>query len=166
VTPWSEAGSRFTAPFERVVIDWLRAAILCVVARRRWLTCVEVDGIIAHAVARGRDVGQAAWAGCDVPPEALRVRDGVDGPGREAGALGAGRADEGVGGRAFLGAGCTSTRVGGGSGDGPVAAVHGRRGTLAAERSGLLRPLPRGEAPRQGGEHSAQRGGSAAACRG
>jgi transposase len=37
----------------------------------------------------GRDVGQADWLGKDVLPEAARVRDGGDGPGRQADALGA-----------------------------------------------------------------------------
>ena len=52
-TPWSEPGSRFTALFERVVIDWLREASFSAVARRLGLTWDEVDGIMARAVERG-----------------------------------------------------------------------------------------------------------------
>jgi transposase len=52
-TPWAEAGSRFTALFERVVIDWLREASFSAVARRLGLTWDEVDGIMARAVERG-----------------------------------------------------------------------------------------------------------------
>lgn len=51
--PWSEAGSRFTALFEAVVIDWLKEASLAAVARRLDLTWDEVDGIMARAVERG-----------------------------------------------------------------------------------------------------------------
>ena len=54
-TPWSEPGSRFTALFERVVIDWLREASFSAVARRLGLTWDEVDGIMARAVERGRE---------------------------------------------------------------------------------------------------------------
>lgn len=52
-TPWAEPGSRFTALFERVVIDWLREASFSAVARRLGLTWDEVDGIMARAVERG-----------------------------------------------------------------------------------------------------------------
>ena len=52
-TPWSEPGSRFTALFERVVIDWLKEASFSAVARRLGLTWDEVDGIMARAVERG-----------------------------------------------------------------------------------------------------------------
>jgi transposase len=51
--PWSEPGSRFTALFEAVVIDWLKEASLAAVARRLNLTWDEVDGIMARAVERG-----------------------------------------------------------------------------------------------------------------
>jgi transposase len=52
-TPWSDPGSRFTALFERVVIDWLKEASFSAVARRLGLTWDEVDGIMARAVERG-----------------------------------------------------------------------------------------------------------------
>jgi transposase len=52
-TPWSDPGSRFTALFERVVIDWLKEASFSAVARRLGLTWDEVDGIMARAVGRG-----------------------------------------------------------------------------------------------------------------
>lgn len=51
--PWSEPGSRFTALFEAVVIDWLKEATVAAVARRMHLTWDEVDGIMGRAVARG-----------------------------------------------------------------------------------------------------------------
>ncbi len=37
-TPWSEPGSRFTALFERVVIDWLKEASFSAVVWRLGLT--------------------------------------------------------------------------------------------------------------------------------
>jgi hypothetical protein len=52
-TPWSDPGSRFTALFERVVIDWLKEASFSAVARQLGLTWDEVDGIMARAVERG-----------------------------------------------------------------------------------------------------------------
>jgi transposase len=52
-TPWSDPGSRFTALFERVVIDSLKEASFSAVARRLGLTWDEVDGIMARAVERG-----------------------------------------------------------------------------------------------------------------
>lgn len=51
--PWAEAGSRFTALFEALVIDWLGEASFSAVARRLSLTWDEVDGIMGRAVARG-----------------------------------------------------------------------------------------------------------------
>lgn len=51
--PWAEPGSRFTALFECVVIDWLREASLTAVAVRMELTWDEVDGIQERAVRRG-----------------------------------------------------------------------------------------------------------------
>lgn len=51
--PWAEAGSRFTALFEAVVIDWLKEASTSGVARLLRLTWDEVDGIMQRAVARG-----------------------------------------------------------------------------------------------------------------
>ncbi len=52
-TPWSDPGSRFTALFERVVVDCLKEASFSAVARRLGLTWYEVDGIMARAVERG-----------------------------------------------------------------------------------------------------------------
>ena len=52
-TPWSESGSRFTALFEALVIDWLKEASGRAVGLRLGLTWDEVDGIMGRAVARG-----------------------------------------------------------------------------------------------------------------
>lgn len=51
--PWGEEGSRFTALFEAVAIDWLREASLSAVSRRLQLSWSEVAGIQKRAVARG-----------------------------------------------------------------------------------------------------------------
>lgn len=51
--PWSEPGSRFTALFEALAIDWLREASLSAVGRLLGLTWDEVDGIMSRAVRRG-----------------------------------------------------------------------------------------------------------------
>jgi transposase len=51
--PWSEPGSRFTALFERLAIDWLAEASIAAVARRLRVTWDELDGIMRRAVARG-----------------------------------------------------------------------------------------------------------------
>jgi transposase len=51
--PWAEEGSRFTALFEAVAIDWLREASLTAVGRQLDLSWDEVDGILGRAVARG-----------------------------------------------------------------------------------------------------------------
>ena len=51
--PWSEPGSRFTALFEALVIDWLREAPLSAVARLLGLSWDQVDGIMERAVQRG-----------------------------------------------------------------------------------------------------------------
>jgi len=51
--PWSEPGSRFTALFEALAIDWLQESSLSAVARLLHLSWDEVDGIQARAVARG-----------------------------------------------------------------------------------------------------------------
>ena len=51
--PWAEAGSRFTALFESLVIDWLKEASFAAVARRLGLSWDEVDGIMSRAVGRG-----------------------------------------------------------------------------------------------------------------
>ena len=51
--PWSEPGSRFTALFESVVIDWLRQGCLRMVARMMDVSWDEVDAIQGRAVRRG-----------------------------------------------------------------------------------------------------------------
>lgn len=51
--PWAEPGSRFTALFEAIVIDWLREASMAAVARRMRLSWDAIDGIMSRAVARG-----------------------------------------------------------------------------------------------------------------
>ncbi len=52
--PWAEERSRFTALFEAVVIDWLRATEnIAAVAKGLRLTWDEVAGIRARAVVRG-----------------------------------------------------------------------------------------------------------------
>lgn len=51
--PWAEPGSHFTALFERLAIEWLRAASKKAVAGLLRLTWDEVHGIMERAVARG-----------------------------------------------------------------------------------------------------------------
>ena len=51
--PWAEAGFRFTALLESLVIDWLKEASFAAVARRLGLSWDEVDGIMSRAVGRG-----------------------------------------------------------------------------------------------------------------
>ncbi len=52
--PWSEERSRFTALFEALVIDWLRATeSIAAVAKEMRLSWEEVAGIRSRAVARG-----------------------------------------------------------------------------------------------------------------
>lgn len=51
--PWGEAGSRFTAMFESLVIDWLLEASISAVARQLGLTWDQVGGIQGRAVKRG-----------------------------------------------------------------------------------------------------------------
>lgn len=51
--PWSEPGSRFTALFERLAIDWLGAASQKAVGERLGLSWDEVHGIQKRAVERG-----------------------------------------------------------------------------------------------------------------
>lgn len=51
--PWAEGGSRFTALFEALVIDWLREASFAAVSRQLGLTWAQLDTIQKRAVARG-----------------------------------------------------------------------------------------------------------------
>jgi transposase len=51
--PWAEPHSRFTALFERLAIDWLKAASQKAVADRLGLSWDEIHGIMERAVRRG-----------------------------------------------------------------------------------------------------------------
>ena len=51
--PWAEPNSRFTALFERVAIEWMKAASQQAVAQQLRLSWDEVHAIQARAVARG-----------------------------------------------------------------------------------------------------------------
>ena len=51
--PWSGPGSRFTAMFEALVIDWLHEASFSAVARLLGMSWDEVDGVQRRAVRRG-----------------------------------------------------------------------------------------------------------------
>jgi transposase len=51
--PWSDPGSRFTALFEALVIDWLHEASIAAVARQFGLSWEAVAGIMTRAVRRG-----------------------------------------------------------------------------------------------------------------
>ena len=53
--PWGEAGSRFTAMFEAVVIDWLKETSFSAVGRNLDLSWDQLDGIMQRAVRRGMD---------------------------------------------------------------------------------------------------------------
>ena len=57
--PWGEAGSRFTAMFEAVVIDWLRETSISAVGRNLGLSWGQLDGIMQRAVKRGLDRREA-----------------------------------------------------------------------------------------------------------
>lgn len=51
--PWSDPGSRFTALFEALAIDWLKEANISAVARLLGISWDQVDGIMRRAVERG-----------------------------------------------------------------------------------------------------------------
>lgn len=51
--PWAESGSRYTAMFEALVIDWLKEATTKAVARQMALGWNAIDGIQQRAVKRG-----------------------------------------------------------------------------------------------------------------
>ena len=51
--PWAEGGSRFTAMFEALAIDWLKHASIQAVAQQLRVSWAEADGIMRRAVARG-----------------------------------------------------------------------------------------------------------------
>ncbi len=50
---WAEAGSRFTALFEALAIDWLRQTSITAVAKQLRISWDEADGIMQRAVQRG-----------------------------------------------------------------------------------------------------------------
>jgi transposase len=51
--PWAEAGSRFTALFEALAIDWMKEASVQAVTRLLDISWNAADGIMQRAVARG-----------------------------------------------------------------------------------------------------------------
>lgn len=51
--PWADKGSKLTALFEAVVIDWLKEASISAVATQLKLSWKMVDGIMKRAVERG-----------------------------------------------------------------------------------------------------------------
>lgn len=51
--PWAEPGSRFTALYEALVIDWLHETSISGVAGLLGLSWEQVDGIMKRAVDRG-----------------------------------------------------------------------------------------------------------------
>jgi transposase len=53
--PWAEPGSRLTALFERLVIDWLQEANESAVSARLRLSWNDVDGVMQRAVKRGME---------------------------------------------------------------------------------------------------------------
>ncbi len=59
--PWGEAGSRFTAMFEAVAIDWLRETSFSAVGRNLDLSWDQLDGIMQRAVKRGLDRREVAF---------------------------------------------------------------------------------------------------------
>lgn len=59
--PWAEEGSRFTALFEALVIDWLLEASFAAVARQLSLSWHEVAGIQDRAVRRGLARRKRQW---------------------------------------------------------------------------------------------------------
>jgi transposase len=57
--PWAEPGSRFTALFERLAIDWLKVASQKAVGNQLALSWDEIHGIMDRAVQRGLKRRQA-----------------------------------------------------------------------------------------------------------
>ena len=51
--PWADPGSRFTALFEALIIDWLKEASVAAVSRRLGASWDEVSGVRERAVKRG-----------------------------------------------------------------------------------------------------------------
>ncbi|MGE8450034.1 MAG: helix-turn-helix domain-containing protein, partial [Pseudomonadales bacterium] len=50
---WASSHSRYTNPFEMMVLDWLRETTIHAVSRRLGLSWSAIDGILRRAVARG-----------------------------------------------------------------------------------------------------------------
>ena len=50
--PWSHSGSRFTALFEALVTDWLKAASISAVAQLLDLSWDQVSGVMERPVKR------------------------------------------------------------------------------------------------------------------
>ncbi len=51
--PWGEPGSRFTALFEALIINWLRETNVSAVSRQLNLSWDAIDGVMTRAVRRG-----------------------------------------------------------------------------------------------------------------
>ena len=60
--PWAEPSSRFTALFEALAIEWLKAASQKAVAGLLRLSWDEIHGIMERAVKRGLERRQASYA--------------------------------------------------------------------------------------------------------
>ncbi len=75
LVPWSVPGSRFTALFESLIIDWLHEASMSAVARQLRLSWDEVDGVIQRAVKRGlKRRGPAAASAIGVDETSFQKR--------------------------------------------------------------------------------------------
>jgi len=57
--PWSESGSRFTALFEALAIDWMKEASLSALRRLVGISWDEAAGIQERAVSRGLERREA-----------------------------------------------------------------------------------------------------------
>ena len=65
---WAESGSRFTALFEALAIDWLKQASVSAVAKQLRISWDEADGIMQRAVRRGlarRQLEPPRYVGAD-----------------------------------------------------------------------------------------------------
>ena len=51
--PWAQAGARFTALFEALAIEWLKASSQKAVAKLLCLSWDEIHGIMERVVERG-----------------------------------------------------------------------------------------------------------------
>lgn len=57
--PWAEDGSKYTALFEALIIDWLKEASISAVAKQFNLSWSAIDGIMQRAVKRGLERREA-----------------------------------------------------------------------------------------------------------